>query len=113
MFFIEDFSIPKNAPNIKQSGLYNILNALIAKNNQINGEIQSTFIERMLQLTLSDTRLILPFIQLVDTIAKKEKIISYNLKDENFAPVTVHLKNTIERMGSGQNQRQENFFRRL
>lgn len=110
MFFIEDFSIPKDASNIKQSGLYNILNALIAKNNQINEEIQSTFIEKMLQLTLSDTRLILPFIQLIDTIAKKEKIISYNLKDENFAPVTVHLKNTIEKMGSGQNQKQENFF---
>lgn len=112
MFFINDFTLPSNLDmsEYKETGLFSILNALIAKNNSVDLNIQSTFIEKMLQLTLSDTRLILPFIQLIDTIAKKEKIIAKKIGNQNFAPVTSYLKSTIESMGSGSFQKEENFF---
>lgn len=112
MFFINDFSLPAKikSSEVENTGLYKILYALIAKNDKVNFSMQSTFIEKMLQLTLSDTRLILPFVQLIDVITKKEKVVGERIGDKNFALVTNYLKNTIENMGSGNFQKQENFF---
>ncbi len=46
----------------------------------------------MLQLTFSDTKLILPFIQLLDVIQEKENEINNGI-------VTAYLKRVIEQMG--------------
>jgi hypothetical protein len=48
----------------------------------------------MLQLTFSDTKLILPFIQLLDVIQEKENEINNGI-------VTAYLKRVIEQMGKG------------
>lgn len=111
-FFINDFSLSSKLTEeekIKKSGLYRILLSLVEKNDKVDSNIQSTFIEKMMQLTLSDTKLILPFIQFIDVISKKEVIISTRL-NMAFAPVTEYLKSAIEKMGMGSIQKQENFF---
>ena len=58
---------------------YLVLSALIDRDNRIDPNLQSTFIDKILQLVFSDSRLMLPFIQLLDVIQLKEKEIKTNI----------------------------------
>ena len=58
---------------------YLVLSALIDRDNRIDPNLQSTFIDKILQLVFSDSRLMLPFIQLLDVIQLKEKEIKNNI----------------------------------
>lgn len=92
MFFIQSVKNDKESKNITDNSIYKVLHALIEKNTKVSEKIQSSFIERMLQLTFSDTKLILPFIQLLDVIQEKENEINNGI-------VTAYLKRVIEQMG--------------
>ncbi|MGQ5708283.1 RNA-directed DNA polymerase [Lactobacillus sp. PSON] len=103
MFFINSINYEKNIEIKSQQPLYKALHALIEKENKVNLDSQASFIERILQLALSDSKLMLPFIQLLDKIQEKE-----NKLHDNF--VTDYLKHFIENLGMGLNIDKENFF---
>lgn len=53
--------------------LNRIFKAFIKIDDRIDSNVQSTFIDKILQLTFSDSRLMLPFIQLIDVIQQADK----------------------------------------
>ncbi|GFZ26166.1 RNA-directed DNA polymerase [Lactobacillus corticis] len=103
MFFIDNVKNNQSFRNKLDDPLYKVLYALIEKDDKINNEIQGSFIDKMLQLAISDSRLMLPFIQLLDVIQKKENQLEDNL-------VTNYLKWYIENLGLGTSNNKDNLL---
>lgn len=103
MFFLDSIKYDEFEKNKSKEPVYQALHALIEKEDGVRNNVQSSFIERMLQLVFSDSKLMLPFIQLLDVIQKREKEINNHL-------VTYYLKDFIENLGMGVNADRANFF---
>lgn len=103
MFFLNSIRYDKGERNKSKEPVYQSLHALIEKEDTVQEDIQSSFIEKMLQLVFSDFKLMLPFIQLLDVIQKREKEINNHL-------VTYYLKDFVEKLGMGTNANRVNFF---